>query len=53
MDNLSPPSIRDLPAQEIDLTERRKTFEWLAKGMLLFAGHVLAILLVLGCVFVW
>jgi hypothetical protein len=53
MDNLSLRSIRNLPGQDIDLTERRTTFEWLAKGMLLFAGHVLLILLVLGIVFVW
>ena len=44
----STPSPRTL---SIDIEERRHSFEWFAKGMLLFAAHILVILGILGLVF--
>jgi hypothetical protein len=53
MDSLSleAPSVEAPPI--VDLDERRQTFTWFAKAMLLFAAHVLVILAILGLVFVW
>jgi hypothetical protein len=48
MDSIAAPTLRD-----VDLNERRHTFELFAKGMLLFAAHVLVILAILGLIFVW
>jgi len=39
-------SIHDLPP-EPDVDERRRTFRLFAKGMFVFFGHALAILLIL------
>jgi len=39
------------PALGIDIEERRRAFEWFAKGMLLFGAHVLVILGILGLIF--
>jgi hypothetical protein len=41
----------DEAAPEIDMAERRKVYRWFVRGTLLFAAHVLAVLLVLGYVF--
>jgi hypothetical protein len=41
------------PPVRFDPEERRRTFEWFAKGMALFAIHVLVILAILGLIFVW
>ena len=53
MDSLSV----EVPSAEapprVDLDERRQTFTWFAKGMLIFAAHVLVILAILGLIFVW
>jgi hypothetical protein len=48
MDSASAPRLR-----RVDVNERRHTFELFARGMLLFAAHVLVILAILGLVFVW
>ena len=39
------------PALGIDIEERRHAFEWFAKGMVIFAAHVLVILGILGLIF--
>jgi hypothetical protein len=43
----------DLPrmTHEEDWAEHKRTYRWFVKGMLIFAAHVLAVLLILAWVF--